>query len=113
MMDRLTISTGDETVTLEVRDRIESDSDDNCDVHVVFDGGREFWTTCYTVSNLDTLFTRYRLSGENAHGLFIEVRGIIDGEMSLDAIRRAVESILAANDGELTDVFREVGRAPE
>ncbi len=44
--------------------------DDNVDVYVTFEDGRVYTATLITPENIATLMSRYRVSGECAHGLY-------------------------------------------
>lgn len=71
---------------------IGSAVDDNVDVVIELDDGREFSATFFTIQNLKTLMKRYRVSGECAGGLYIWARDMI----VVDTIsREIVETVVA------------------
>jgi hypothetical protein len=77
---------------------------DNVDVFVDFEDGKRFVATLFTQQNIRELFERYEASGECGGGQYVWAKNmIVMKEVSADAIRAAVASLIAA--GELEQAF--------
>ncbi|NHZ93455.1 hypothetical protein F2P45_31290 [Massilia sp. CCM 8733] len=69
--------------------------DDNIDVIVTFADGRRYSASFFTVSNIITLMERWKLTGENAHGLHFSCPdAIIVERLTRDVVTRTVANLL-------------------
>lgn len=74
---------------------------DNVDVEVVFDDGRRFSATFFTLTNLQLLFEKNKASGECESGLYLWASNmIIVRDLSLESIERTVKGLLSSSEFE-------------
>lgn len=82
-------------------------TNDNVDVTVTFVTGERYIATMFTLANLQTLMSRYRQSGECAHGLYVWASNmIILSVLNKDSIENTVADLIAT--GEFSSAFEKV-----
>lgn len=77
---------------------------DNSDVLVRFEDGREYVATFFTVENLRQLMQKFRESGENSCGLYVwSTHMIVVERLTPEDVERVVEDLL--ENGEFEAAF--------
>ncbi len=78
--------------------------DDNVDVQVKFDNGDLYTATFFTLKNLQTLFNKYKKTGECSSGLYFYCSDMILVEnMTIENIEKTISDLI--NEDELTSAF--------
>ena len=73
--------------------------DENADVHVQLDDGREYAGTLYTPANITSLLHKFERSGECALGrYFWDPTMLVVRDLTEETIRAAIEDLVATGD---------------
>jgi len=86
-------------------DQIWDPFTDNIDIQVLFNNGRRYGATLFTLANLESLFRKSRESGEYAGGLYLWADAmIILKDLSMQTIETTVADLI--ENGGLECAFR-------
>lgn len=81
--------------------------DDNLDLEVMFEDGRKFTATVFTLNNIKSLFEKNKHSGECGNGLYFwATEMILVEELTTEIFNNLVHNLI--DDGEFESAFNQV-----
>ena len=75
--------------------------DDNVDVEVVFDSGKRYAATLFTLSNIQRIMNSYQSSGECNRGIYFWTKDmVIVQKLNRSIIKNTISNLIATNEFE-------------